>query len=237
MKKYLKYITIVIFLGSIITQNSTSQVTGESYEFNPDTVFIFKSPRELLTLSSKSSNYREAAGLDLLFSNSGFALGGFYKYFAASDWAISSKLFITSSRNTDEIEYFDYWTGNRIIPGKINRLYSIPLTLTAQKFLFQETLEKSLKPYIQVGFGPTFILSTPYSKSFFDAFNYAKWYVRPGGFVGIGAVISSKTNSFIGVNIDYYIIPFGGDGLESIEGSPIKDFGGLFLSLSLGGLF
>ena len=52
---------------------------------------------------------------------------------------------------------------------------------------------------------------------------------------GIGASFGSLgKGSFIGVNIRYYTIPFGDPGLESLAALPISNFGGVFLSLSVG---
>jgi hypothetical protein len=38
----------------------------------------------------------------------------------------------------------------------------------------------------------------------------------------------------MGFTLRYYTIPFGGEGLESIQGVPINNFGGVFLTLSVG---
>jgi len=91
-----------------------------------------------------------------------------------------------------------------------------------------------LRPFISAGIGPTFILSTPYDREFFNAFGYGAFYTRFGAFIGAGANFGNTNRSIMGLNIRYYFIPFGGNGLESIRDLPIKNFGGVFLSLSLG---
>ncbi len=233
MKKAL----VFIFIFALLSGESKSQMRGEEHKFNPDTVFVFKSPRKLLTMSDRVYQYSNAAGGELFFSNSGFAFGGFYQMFLNESSTFETRFFITGARNSDEFEFYDYFTGDSFIPGKINRLYLMPLTFSYSRYLFRDILHKSLKPYVKVGAGPAFILSTPYSKSFFNALNYAKWYARFAGNVGIGAVIGIESGNYLRANIDYYYVPFGKNGLESMENKPIKTFGGIYISLSYGAMF
>ena len=109
-----------------------------------------------------------------------------------------------------------------------------PVIFGANYYVLTEELDNNFKPYISFGLGPTFILSTPYEKEFFDSFGYSSAYTRFGSFVGIGADLSGTGKSVMSVNIKYYYIPFGGDGLESIKKLPLENFGGIFLTLSVG---
>jgi len=214
-----------------------SQVKGEEVKpFNPDTVFIYESPRSLVTPASKKPALNEAWGVDLIFSNSGFGIGTFYQYNITKDLYSFASLYISGARNTDEFEYYDYNTGQTFIVDKVNRLYMFPLTLGLQQYVLTDVISESLKLFLQGGLGPTFILSTPYEREFFNAFSYAKFYTRFGTFLGIGADVGTGA-SLLSINARYYYIPFGGNGLESIRDYPIKDFGGLFLSLSFGTRF
>lgn len=228
-----KSIIILIFILTITSQIFSKEINLNE-ELNRDTIFVFTPGRKLLTMSEQIGLLNNAAGVELFFSNSGFALGGFYQYNLDEITKLGTRFFISGARNTDEIEFYDYFTGNTFIPNKVNRLFLMPLTLNITRYLFGDVLHRSLKPFVTAGVGPAFILSTPYNREFFNAFNYAKWYTRFGGNIGIGAVISLETSSYLGVNLDYYYIPFGGKGLESIKDKPIKTFGGLFLSLSIG---
>lgn len=231
-RMFLIILTLLLLSTEIYSQNEIAQ-----YKSNYDTTFIFTPGRKLQTMSEQMGLLNNAGGIDLLFSNSGFGLGGFYQYFMDDITKIGARFFISGARNTDELEFYDYFTGNSFIPNKVNRLYLMPLTVNITRNLFSEVLHKSFRPYVSAGVGPAFILSTPYNREFFNAFNYAKWYTRFGGNVGIGAAFGLESSSYLSVNIDYYYIPFGGDGLESIKDKPIKTFGGLFLSLSIGSLF
>lgn len=235
----MKIIAFLISFLVVLAYDSYSQTGAKDTPFNPDTVFVFKSPRKLLTANDKISGLSEAAGLDLYLSNSGFAAGVHYKYLLNISHSIGTKFFVSGARNTDEYEYYDYITGERFIPNKINRLFNMPLTIfyQYQPFASKGVINKNFSPFISAGAGFSMILKTPYDKDFFDSFSYATWYVKPAMSVGLGANVKTSAQGFIGVNFEYYYIPFGGKGLESVIDSPIKDFGGAFLSFTLGGLF
>jgi hypothetical protein len=212
----------------------SAQVKGDDVKkFNPDTVFIFEPARPLINPETKSNILNKAWGVDLLFSNSGFGLGFFYQYNITKDLFSFASLYISGARNTDEFEYYNWETGQYFIYNKVNRLYMFPVTVGLQQYVFTDVISESLKLFVQGGLGPTFILSTPYEKEFFNAFSYASFYTRFGTFLGLGADVGSG-NTLLSINMRYYYIPFGGNGLESIRDYPIKDFGGIFLSLSLG---
>lgn len=225
-------LTILFFAAATLL---TAQEKGETYpEFNPDTVFIFNSPRSLIAPDDEYSGIRSAFGADLVFSENGFGGGMFYQRNLGANFFGFVSLYISGARNTDEFDYYDYNTGTYRVPDKINRLYIFPLTIGVLKTLFNEEIADSFRPYVSAGFGPTFIISTPYNKEFFDAFGYSSGYTRLGGFLGIGANFGSGNKTLMSANIRYYYIPFGGNGLESIEGLPITNFGGIFLSFSIG---
>ena len=117
-----------------------------------------------------------------------------------------------------------------------------PLTIGVQRFFFKDEIFESFKPFLSCGVGPSLIIRTPYVSDtvtrqqveFFKSFKYANYYWRFGGFIGAGTNFGSIGKSFMSLNIRYYFIPFGGEGLESVQHSPLHDFGGLFLSLSIG---
>ncbi len=198
-----------------------------------DTVMVFSSPRPLIAEENDDGARNAVWGLDVLFSQNGFGLGAFYRREFSSDWYGLFHIGFSGARNTDEFEQFDFDRG-WYVPGKVNRLFMVPVSLGMQKRLFQEDLSESFKPFLQGGVGTTFILATPYAEEFFSAFGSGSFFVRPSGYVGLGAYLGASKNSLTAVNIRYFIIPFGGEGIESIEGFPITDFGGVFLSLSVG---
>jgi len=227
---------LITMLGLCFFPNhSVAQLKGESPPDMRDTVFIFDSPRPLLTTMDIEKQIVGAFGFDLLFSGHGFGGGVFYDRIVNENLSLFASFHITGARNSDEFESkWDPVRQTYIIPNKINRLFMFPLYVGANYYVFTEELTKSLMPYISVGLGPTFILSTPYEKEFFNSFGYATAYTRFGSYVGIGADVGGAGESVMSVNIKYYYIPFGGEGLESIKKLPITDFGGIFLTLSVG---
>lgn len=206
-------------------------------------VIVFDSPRPLIREEVVQKEYKNSWGLDILFSGNGFGFGSYYTREFSKNLTGFIHFGISGAQNTDEFERFDRTVGRFLVDNKVNRLFMFPLTIGTQHRLFADALTDSFRPYLQGGLGPTFIMSTPYRENrqvngeyveFFSSFGDASFHIRPGGFIGVGAYVGESAKSVTSVNIRYYIIPFGGDGLESIQGLPIKDFGGLFLSLSVG---
>ncbi len=237
-----RIILMACWLVFIATNYSSAQQTGaDKPEFNPDTVFTFHSPRPLLSLDELKNALTNAWGVDLVFSGNGFAGGVFMQKKIQEGFYGFVDLYISGARNSDEFELYDPTTRQTFIRDKINRLYMFPLMFGASYSLFQNKVIGSFKPFASAGVGPTFILSTPYYDKekdifvgFFESFGSAKFFTRFGGFIGIGADIETSPRNVSNVEIRYFFIPFGGAGLESIEGLPITDFGGLFISFSIG---
>ncbi|ROL62470.1 hypothetical protein D9V86_00520 [Bacteroidetes/Chlorobi group bacterium ChocPot_Mid] len=218
-----------------------AQIKGiEPPEEKKDTIFTYVSPRPLIANLEEEGTTKTAWGMDLVFSGNGFGLGMFYQRKFLKDWCVFSNLYISGARNTDEMEFYDYRNQMYFIPGKVNRLYIIPLTVGIQRYLFSEILHNNLQPFVNLGVGESLIIAAPYlnyENSFFKAMGKADLYGRFAGFIGIGANVGAESKAFMSINMRYYYIPFGRYGLESVKDSPIKDFGGLFLSLSLGTAF
>ncbi len=228
-------LTALILLLFFALSTASAQIKGkEPPEYNSDTVFIFESPRPLISDNELGRQLKNAWGVDVLFSENGFGIGFFYEKYFSKDWAGIASLYLSGARNTDEFEYWDPYRGEYRVPNKINRLYMFPLMFGVQRTLLRGVISETFLPYLQGGAGAALIMATPYEREFFEAFGYADLYVRPGMFLGAGANINTSKSTMTAVNIRYYYIPFGGDGLESIKDIPIKNFGGVFLSLSIG---
>lgn len=234
MRKFsLIFLVLVLFVS---TGKIFAQKAGE-IPLQPetkDTVIIFGAVQPLIENEHSANALRSAWGIDAIFSGNGFGAGVFYfKELSANTFGFVD-LGMSGAQNQDEFEQYDYYSGQYYVPGKINRIYMFPLMVGLQFRVFKESLSESFRPFAQAGIGPTFIVSTPYDREFFNAFGHSQSFTRAGGFVGVGAYFGSNPKSLTSVNVRYYIIPFGGNGLESIAGSPITNFGGLFLSLSFG---
>ncbi|MGB9852797.1 MAG: hypothetical protein ACPLPX_08035 [Candidatus Kapaibacteriota bacterium] len=210
--------------------NTIANIYRDSF----DSTIVFKSPRPLLTNNINNLSKPKFWGLNIILSNSGFGFGGFYEMYLSKNTSMFVNLYLSGARNTDEFEYYDPFTGEIFIPGKVNRLYMFPLTFGISQSFLTEVLGTNFTPFFNLGLGPTFIVSTPYEKEFFTSIGYARMYIRFGGFIGAGINIPITDKSYFGVSARHYWIPFGGKGLESIKDKPIKDFGGFFLGLNIG---
>lgn len=228
---------LVLFLA--LSGNLEAQVAGEkAKEYNADTTYVFTPARPILTVSEEQNKRDQAWGIELGLSNNGFGFGFFYEKKLSEPLTFTTNLYMSGARNTSEIEnVYNYDTKQWEVPGKINRLYQFPLMFGIKDFIFNKSLKKSFRPYIQASIGPTMILSSPYSREFFSSLSYMKSYFRFSGFLGVGALVSLTKSTFINVDVKYYYIPFGSPGLESVAGKPMTEFGGLCLSASFGGLF
>jgi hypothetical protein len=229
---------IIILFFSAFNLSYSQEKGAPPPKYNPDSTIIFQSARPLVNIGDLENPDHWAWGFDLIVSNNGFGGGLFLNKYFSKDLFVFASLYLSGARNTDENDQYIYDTTSGIwdwkVPNKINRLYEFPLMIGVTQSLFTDVLSENFKPYVSAGLGPSFILSTPYSKEFFSAFKYSQFYVRFGSFVGIGANFVVSNKSLAALNLRYYFIPFGGNGLESLMNLPIKNFGGIFLSLSLG---
>lgn len=199
----------------------------------PDSMIVFKSPRPLLTDKTETIKYSSFWSIEVLFSGNGFGGGFSYSSQVSPTFSMNAHLGITGNRNSDELEYIDPYTGRTFIPNKVNRLFSFPLTLGLQKRLFKESLSESFRPFIGAGLGYSMILQVPYDQNNIEPDRRTLAHGRPAGYVSIGSAFGSEGRTSLSALIRYYYIPFGGNGIESINDLPMKDFGGLFIALGI----
>lgn len=214
-----------------------AQITGETPA--PDDSLIIFEPAVPLFGEQAGKEILNAAGADILFSGSGWGLGGFYQRQIFENGTFLFNFALSGRRNTDEFE--NAWMGPiPVVSNKVNRLFMIPITAGVQYRLLAEQLQDSFRPFVLAGLSPTIILQTPYIQDgiyyeFFQSFGYTTTYFRWGAVFGIGSMFGNPSEgNVMGFTIRYYTIPFGGEGLESIQGVPITNFGGIFLTLSVG---
>jgi opacity protein-like surface antigen len=240
MKYLLAIVTLFILSAASVAAQVTGEPTGSGHggtveggtPIPDDTLFVFEPARPLIDSLGVLTEASDVYGFDLLFSNSGFGAGGFYQHNYSQRLAGFIDLGITGSRKTDEFDQYDASRRDWRVPGKVNRLYTLPLTIGLRYRVFDEVLVDNFRPYINAGVGPSMIVALPYQYEFFSSFGHAKFAFTAGGFVGIGAEIGGS-RPVLGVNLRYFYIPLK-PGLESIENDPITDFGGLFLTMNVG---
>lgn len=178
-----------------------------------------------------------ALGLDVMFSEGGFGLGGFYRRQFSDKVTGFVDLSLSEAKDDREIEYYDYFTNTTYTVGKKNRVFMIPVNFGAQYRLFESVIYDNLRPYINAGVGPTMVITTPYREEFFNSFAYAQMKVAAGGYVGFGANFGLDKSSLVGINVRYYVIQFFDNGVESLTGHYHKTLGGFFLTINIGMMY
>jgi len=235
--------------------NIYAQIPGEEIEpFDSDSTIIFKSPRPLLTITDIKDALNMGWGINLSFGLSGFGAGASYHFFPNEKESYFFDFNINGAKGSDELEYIDYNTGQLYVPNKIYRLYVFNFNVAYYRSILVDVLSDSFKPYIAIGGGMSFIGASPYGiyekdgvvsvngvpleiVSIFRSWGEMSFFPRGSGFLGIGATFGKNPYRITDFSIRYYIIPFGGDGLESVRGVPITNFGGLQLNFKFGTKF
>jgi hypothetical protein len=179
-----------------------------------------------------------AYGMDLMFSEGGFGLGGFYRRAVSDEITLFTDFSVSEAKDPQEFTYIDYY-GDTQTPNKINRAFLLPLNFGMQYRLFENVIFDNLRPYIDAAIGPSMVVTTPYAMEFFSAFRKAQARYTIGGYFGIGANFGLDKSSLVGLNIRYYIIHFFTQGIEIMDptvtnGRLENDLGGIFITLNIG---
>ena len=104
--------------------------------------------------------YGSGAGGELLLTNSGFGLGGYYSRAIGPSTSFMAELSLGAGKDEREIKFFGY--GRSQIPRKANYLLMLPLQAGVQRRLFRNTIEDNFRPYLQLTAGPTLGWEYPY---------------------------------------------------------------------------
>jgi hypothetical protein len=172
-------------------------------------------------------------GVDVLIGEGGFGLGTFYRnqITPTVNWFLDFS--ISESKDDREFEFIDIFGQSRVV-GKKNRVFFLPLNFGAQYRIFSNTLTSNLRPYINAGIGPTMLITTPYSKEFFNAFGDARLKYALGGYVGFGANFGLSKTNLVGLNVRYYVAHLFGDGVENLENKFRSTISSFYLTLNIG---
>lgn len=174
-----------------------------------------------------------AWGVDIMFSEGGFGLGTFFRKSFNTTITGFLDLSISESKDDREFEFYDYF-GRPIVIGKENRVFVIPITAGIHIRLFEEELTDNLRPYIQVGVGPTIAVTTPYEQEFFNAFGSAQSHLAIGGYAGFGANFGLSKSNLLGLSFRYYYAHFIDEGVENLTNQFRRDIGTFYLLLNIG---
>jgi hypothetical protein len=171
---------------------------------------------------------RNNLGLGVVYSEKGYGITGAYFKTISHSSDMFVNFSITGISDNREFEYFDYW-GNSYIPGKVNRVFLLPLNIGIQHYIFKDEIENDFKPLVNFGITPALVLTNPYDKSYFKAFGYFNAAFAFGGFAGVGMEYDQSKNLAFSLNLRYFYLPVIGNSVQSIVNSPMKDLGGIQL--------
>jgi hypothetical protein len=244
MKQYYNVFTFLFFIFFFTFSSVQAQRIT-------DTTIIFTPSKPNLIQAQSYNPSKHVWGFDLLLSNNGFGMGAFYRYEMTDEMSLVMNFAISDVKDDAEVEQYDYY-GNSYIPNKKNRLLLIPLTAGIQFRLFKDDIVDNLRPFISAGIGPTMVFVSPYASNqvsydffgnpyrekidFFTSLKYGSPRYTLGGFIGAGVYFGMDKGTTSGLSIKYFFAPFP-NGIEIMDGGYMKNFGGLFIMLTFGGLF
>ncbi|MFA6572119.1 MAG: hypothetical protein WCT77_12900, partial [Bacteroidota bacterium] len=91
---------LVVIINCLPGNSIFAQIKGETApKFNPDTVFVFNSPRPLVDERMLTNTFKHGLGLDVLFSNNGFGIGLFYQHSFSKNFIGFASLYMSGARN------------------------------------------------------------------------------------------------------------------------------------------
>jgi hypothetical protein len=169
--------------------------------------------------------------LNLTFSDNGFGGGATLFHNLNKDVQLFSSIMFSTAKDGREFENVDIY-GNTYVPGKVNRLFMVPLNVGVRYRLFREEVSSEMRPFVDGGITPTMIVYTPYAESLLPSFGYAKAKYTVGGFAGVGVDYLTDNTTSLSMNIRYYYIKLFGEGIESLKDREMNYFGGLYFIFS-----
>ncbi len=229
-KKILKFRLLFAFICLLPGAQSLSQDATTPRRHDSTLVFGTMDPSPKLNLPG--STFQNSLGVDVMISTNGFGAGMFFRHEYSDETSGFIDLSFSESKDDDEKEFIDIY-GRTFTPGKINRFLLLPVFLGIQQRLFKDDILDNFRPYVTGAVGPTMIYVFPYSDEYFSALGRGRPKYTIGGYFGAGAFFGSERSSLLGINLRYYFIPYF-PGIESMQNVVKKQFGGFYISLSLG---
>jgi hypothetical protein len=229
----MKYSSITSILAAAIAAACCSPAPAFAQQAAHDSTIIFGTV-EPSPATVEGGKLYNSLGVDIMVSTNGFGLGTFYRHEYSDELSGFVDFSISESKDDDEKEFIDPYTGQTFVPGKVNRFLLFPLFVGLQKRLFKDEILDNFRPYVTAAAGPTMIYAFPYDQEYFSALGKGRPYYTAGAYFGFGAHFGDERASLVGLNFRYYYIPYPG-GLESLQGVNKTQFGGFYISLSYGG--
>ncbi|MEI8133630.1 MAG: hypothetical protein WCH46_00975 [bacterium] len=225
MKSIVLYTALFVGLLSGIAASQTPVGTIKTSKPS-DSAMIFVSPRPLLEDNASAAHLDNMYGIAGQINDYGFGLGIFYRRVLSEDLSASVNIDVGTAKGSKEFGFID------VI--KINRINVIPVMLSLQYRILNNSLGDGLRPYLTAGAGPTIITTTDASQDFFTALKSPQFFTTFGGFLGFGAYFGIDPRSNFGASLKYFFIPYHSPGIESTQGVFLTDFSGPALVLTYG---
>lgn len=203
----------MLFLAAVFPQNAAGQRLPEKS-------------------SEPEKDSRNNWGIGLDYSEGGFGPHVSYYTKAGSNSDFLFMLSFAGYSDSKEIERVDL-NGNTYIENKVNRIFTMPLSLGWRVEPFKAELEGNFNPVFSIGLSPALVFYNPYEQDFFNAIDDTKVKFAAGGFTGIGFSYRQSEGTAMNMNLNYYYLPIIGGGVYSIEDSEIKNVGGFQISFSV----
>lgn len=161
-------------------------------------------------------------GGQILLTNNGFGLGGYYMRVLARDISFITELSIGSGKDEREVAFLDRF-GRRELPNKANYLLQMPVHIGIEKRLFRSIIEDNFRPFLHLTFGPTVGWLYPYfsddnnngvldngEKTFdgFSAFPKGEIRMGVGGTFALGAYFGATSGVIQSVRVGYTFTHF-----------------------------
>lgn len=201
----------------------------------------------------KKNPYGTGLGAQVLLTNSGFGLGGYYHHTLTASTSFLTEMSLGAGKDEREVAFFNRF-GQKDIPNKANYLLMLPAQVGVQQRLFKESIEDNFRPYLQLSSGPTLGWEYPYFRDdndngvlddgerVYDSLSaLPKGHMRLGlgGTVALGAHFGRSHKTTQGVRLGYTFTYFF-DGIQLLE-PDIQEarhfFGSPSITLLFGKLF
>lgn len=192
-------------------------------------LFVFINPDLNAQINKNNVSQQQAVrnkwALGMFYSDGGFGLSGTYSTPLGRITDLNFRLSVSGVTDNSEVEYYDYY-GNAYTRNKINRVFLSTLSIGIKHNIFFDDIDGNFKPLVKLGIAPSYIMMTPYDKSFFNAFGYAQSSWGIGAYGGIGLEYYESKSIGLGITLDYYYIPVLGQDVYSLKDKKITNVGG-----------
>lgn len=174
--------------------------------------------------------YGSGLGFQILLTNSGFGLGGYYFRAINDGTSFMTDISLGAGKDERELKFFRF--GSSFIPNKANYLLMMPMQAGLIHRLFRNSIEENFRPYVQVTAGPTLGWEYPYfddingdgqydpqEEDTFDsigALPKGDFRLGIGGTIAVGAHFGLSRKVTQGVRIGYSFTRFF-QGIQLLE--------------------